>query len=337
MALAVSGPVHSASAAIRPLDRAISARASRASAARAFPRDSRHQASLDALAVASAAKPSRAPCAGRSASARHDSQKHCAWRLRTRASTGDNATSSSPSSSQDVPQEANDRALAQDKARSLVDDLKGTSIFLVGMMGSGKTTVGTLLADLLGYCFFDSDRVVEAAAGGASVAQIFAENGEEEFRQLESRVLAELSSMGRLVVATGGGAVTRPVNWSYLAHGVTVHLDVPVDQLAHRVVAVGTGVRPLLSQAAEVEEQQAAAESDEHSKTLSRLARLAADRKSQYSNADATISLQDVAFRTAAEVADVTPTRVALEILERLEQMVAERKERDAALRAKAG
>ncbi|CAI5464781.1 unnamed protein product [Closterium sp. Yama58-4] len=334
MALAVAAPVQSASPAILSLDRATSSRASHVShvsqvaTARAFPRDARLAAHLDASALASAARPS----------ARQESHKHRAWRLRTRASTGDNATSSS--SSDVVFKEAKERAAAQEKARSLVGDLKGTSIFLVGMMGSGKTTVGTLLADLLGYCFFDSDRVVEAAAGGASVAQIFAENGEEEFRQLETRVLAELSSMGRLVVATGGGAVTRPVNWSYLSHGVTVHLDVPVEHLAERVVAVGTAVRPLLSQPTQGEgeggEQQAAHESDEYSKTLARLAGLLGERKALYSNADTTISLQEVAMRCASQVDEVTPTRIALEILERLEQMVAERQARDAALRAKA-
>ncbi|CAI5937301.1 unnamed protein product [Closterium sp. NIES-64] len=334
MALAVAAPAQSASPAILSLDRATSSRASHVShisqvaTARAFPRDARLAAHLDAFALASAARPS----------ARQDSHKHRAWRLRTRGRTGDDATLSS--SSDDVPKEAKERAAAQEKARSLVGDLKGTSIFLVGMMGSGKTTVGTLLADLLGYCFFDSDRVVEAAAGGASVAQIFAENGEEEFREIETRVLAELSSMGRLVVATGGGAVTRPVNWSYLSHGVTVHLDVPVEHLAERVVAVGTAVRPLLSQPTQGEgeggKQQAADESDEYGKTLTRLAGLLGERKSLYSNADTTISLQEVAMRSASQVHEVTPTRIALEILERLEQMVAERQARDAALRAKA-
>ncbi|CAI5518102.1 unnamed protein product [Closterium sp. Naga37s-1] len=329
MALAVAAPVQSASPAILSLDRATASRASHVShisqvaTARAFPRDTRLAAHLDAFALASAARPS----------ARQESHKHRAWRLRTRASTGDDATSP-----QDVPKEAKERAAAQEKARSLVGDLKGTSIFLVGMMGSGKTTVGTVLADLLGYCFFDSDRVVEAAAGGAPVAQIFTENGEEEFREIETRVLAELSSMGRLVVATGGGAVTRPVNWSYLSHGVTVHLDVPVEYLAERVVAVGTAVRPLLSQPTqgEGEQEQATHESDEYHKTLTRLAGLLGERKALYSNADTTISLQEVAMRSASQVDEVTPTRIALEILERLEQMVAERQARDAALRAKA-
>ncbi|CAI5528004.1 unnamed protein product [Closterium sp. Naga37s-1] len=329
MALAVAAPVQSASPAVLSLDRATASRASHVShisqvaTARAFPRDARLAAHLDAFTLTSAPRPS----------ARQESHKQRAWRLRTRASTGDDATSP-----QDVPKEAKERAAAQEKARSLVGDLKGTSIFLVGMMGSGKTTVGTVLADLLGYCFFDSDRVVEAAAGGAPVAQIFTENGEEEFREIETRVLAELSSMGRLVVATGGGAVTRPVNWSYLSHGVTVHLDVPVEHLAERVVAVGTAVRPLLWQPTqgEGEQEQAAHESDEYSKTLTRLAGLLGERKALYSNADTTISLQEVAMRCASQVDEVTPTRIALEILERLEQMVAERQARDAALRAKA-
>eukprot|EP00850_Spirogloea_muscicola_P005370 SM000024S07832 [mRNA] locus=s24:703486:706200:- [translate_table: standard] len=104
----------------------------------------------------------------------------------------------------------------QRKAAEVVGDLRGTSIFLVGMMGSGKTTVGRILADALHYSFLDCDQVVVQVAGGASVAEIFAECGEEVFRQLESKVIAELSSNGRLVVATGGGAVTRPTNWKQL-------------------------------------------------------------------------------------------------------------------------
>eukprot|EP01018_Ginkgo_biloba_P015389 Gb_29792 [translate_table: standard] len=145
---------------------------------------------------------------------------------------------------------SNERFLMQNKADEVVPHLKGKSIFLVGMMGSGKTTVGKILSEALGYYFFDSDKLVEQAAGGASVAQIFKDRNEKGFRDSESEVLKQLSSMYRLVVATGGGAVVRPENWKYMGHGITVWLDVPLEALAMRVVAVGTESRPLLGETA---------------------------------------------------------------------------------------
>ncbi|RWV93547.1 hypothetical protein GW17_00043995 [Ensete ventricosum] len=65
---------------------------------------------------------------------------------------------------------------------------------------------------------------------------------------LKSKVLKDLSSMHRLVVATGGGAVIRPINWKYMKQGLTVWLDVPLEALARRIAAVGTASRPLLHQ-----------------------------------------------------------------------------------------
>lgn len=87
--------------------------------------------------------------------------------------------------------------------------MQGTSVFLIGMMGSGKTTTGRMLSNVLKYCFFDSDAVIEQAVGGATIPEIFAENGEEGFRDLEQAVLSELASYRSVVVATGGGVVSR--------------------------------------------------------------------------------------------------------------------------------
>jgi shikimate kinase len=77
------------------------------------------------------------------------------------------------------------------------------------MMGSGKSTVGRVLASVLKYCFFDSDAVLEDAVGGASVSDVFEANGEAGFRDLEASVLAELSAYRNCVIATGGGVVNR--------------------------------------------------------------------------------------------------------------------------------
>lgn len=76
-------------------------------------------------------------------------------------------------------------------------------------MGSGKTTTGKMLSNVLKYYFFDSDAVIEQAVGGATIPEIFAENGEEGFRDLEHAVLSELSSYRSVIIATGGGVVAR--------------------------------------------------------------------------------------------------------------------------------
>lgn len=123
--------------------------------------------------------------------------------------------------------------------------LQGTSIFLVGMMGAGKSTVGRLLAHQLGYRFYDSDVVIERVAG-KTINQIFADDGEESFRQLESQVLSELSAQIKSIIATGGGIVMRRLNWSYLHHGLVIWLDAPVELLLDRLREDST--RPLLQQ-----------------------------------------------------------------------------------------
>ncbi len=123
--------------------------------------------------------------------------------------------------------------------------LKGINLYLVAMPGAGKTTVGRLLAQKLGYGFIDTDEVIVKAAG-RSINQIFAEEKEAGFRQLESQVLAQVCAIQRLVVATGGGIVLRRENWSYLHHGLVVWLDVAVEILYNRLAEDKT--RPLLQQ-----------------------------------------------------------------------------------------
>jgi shikimate kinase len=124
--------------------------------------------------------------------------------------------------------------------------LQKTNLYLVGMMGAGKTTVGRILAKRLGYRFFDTDTLVEQVTG-QSISQIFADSGEAGFREVETQVLAELSAYQRLAIATGGGIVLRQQNWSYLHHGIIVWLDAPVDVLYARLKHDLT--RPLLRNA----------------------------------------------------------------------------------------
>jgi shikimate kinase len=125
--------------------------------------------------------------------------------------------------------------------------LRGTNLYLIGMMGSGKSTVGRTLAEQLDYQFFDSDQLIEQAAK-ISVAEIFAQEGEASFRALETQVLSQLAPYPRLVISTGGGAVLTSENWSYLHHGVVIWLDVLPERLFARVSQDPTP-RPLLQQA----------------------------------------------------------------------------------------
>ena len=130
-------------------------------------------------------------------------------------------------------------------AADSVDFLKKTNLYLIGMMGAGKTTIGRKLAHRIGYRFLDTDTLIEQAAG-KSIPEIFERDGESGFREIETQVLAQVSAYTALVVATGGGVVTQPMNWSYLRHGVVIWLDVPNQVLMSRLS--GDTSRPLLKE-----------------------------------------------------------------------------------------
>ena len=134
-----------------------------------------------------------------------------------------------------------------DSTPTLKQRLSGRSLYLVGMMGSGKTSTGRPLAERLGYGFVDADAVIEQAAG-CRIPEIFERDGEAGFRSLESQVLNAISQRHSLVVATGGGVVTQPENWGVLHSGIVIWLDVVPDQLMQRLKADST-VRPLLQTA----------------------------------------------------------------------------------------
>ncbi len=118
-------------------------------------------------------------------------------------------------------------------------------IFLVGFMGAGKSTVGGILARRLGLTFVDLDRMVETSAG-RTVAQLWAESGEETFRAAESAALASLVDVEPSVVACGGGVVLAPENRAALKMlGRVVYLTVSAEEALARVG--GGDSRPLLA------------------------------------------------------------------------------------------
>lgn len=108
------------------------------------------------------------------------------------------------------------------------------NIFLVGLMGAGKTTVGKLLSKRLGKAFYDSDHEIEHRTG-VNIPVIFELEGEAGFRRREAAVIEELSRMQDIVLATGGGAVLCKQNRENLSqHGFVVYLRAHVSELWHR-------------------------------------------------------------------------------------------------------
>ena len=118
------------------------------------------------------------------------------------------------------------------------------NVFLVGMMASGKTTIGRQLANMLGFDFHDTDRLIEEGAG-ADISWIFDREGEEGFRDREELAVDEATAMTSVVVATGGGAVLRETNRQRLStRGTVVYLSATPDLILER--AGRNRNRPLL-------------------------------------------------------------------------------------------
>ena len=161
--------------------------------------------------------------------------------------------------------------------------LGGRSLYLIGMMGSGKTSTGRPLAERLGYGFVDADAVIEQAAG-CSIPEIFERDGEAGFRELETQVMSAICQRHSLVVATGGGVVTQRKNWGLLHSGIVIWLDVMRDQLLARLKADATE-RPLL----QTPDPEAALDD------------LLAQRKPLYAEADLTVVIDQEDPATVAD------------------------------------
>ena len=157
------------------------------------------------------------------------------------------------------------------------------NIFLTGMMGSGKSSVGQAVAAKLGYVFVDTDSLIESQTG-KRVSEIFAGPGEEFFRQQEKMVLAELVKGSRQVVATGGGMLAIRENIDLVrTHGYVVYLDAPPEVLAQRLA--GENNRPLL-----------AGDNPEDE-----LRRILERRRSEYKRADFSLEVSSLSIEEAAD------------------------------------
>lgn len=164
----------------------------------------------------------------------------------------------------------------------------GGSIILTGPMGSGKTSVGRILSARLGYQFLDLD-VLVVEKTGKSINQLFADQGEEAFRDYESAVLLSLSGKQNMVVSTGGGVVIREQNRKQLhSLGLIVNLSATVAVLAGRLSR--STDRPLLKGDEPLE---------------ARIARIMAEREPFYADADIRI---DTTGKTLEDVASIILT-----------------------------
>ena len=176
---------------------------------------------------------------------------------------------------------------------SILGPVRGaTPVWLVGMMGAGKSTVGPALARRLGRRFLDTDQQIEGSSG-KEIETIFSEDGEETFRVLEAAVIAE-AARGSAVVALGGGAIAEPGAAERLAGwGTVVYLRAMPETLVSRIG--DASARPLLRGLSE-------------SERLERVRKLLAKREPSYRTARITV---DTDHKSASEVVEELARKIS--------------------------
>ncbi|GMH64444.1 hypothetical protein TrLO_g8300 [Triparma laevis f. longispina] len=185
-------------------------------------------------------------------------------------------TSSKPPPPNPLDDPTSPDSLTPDPARLLSPRLGGTNLYLIGLMGSGKSAIAQTLALRMGsYTFIDTDQVItNLLPDDKSIAEFFEEEGEEEFRKIETQVLAGVHGYVRCVVSTGGGIVCAPQNWSKLQTGIVVFLDPDLDVIASRLENDTT--RPLLAGSTPIREK---------------LSSIMSTRRKMYEQADVTVKI----------------------------------------------
>ena len=157
----------------------------------------------------------------------------------------------------------------------IIKTLKGRSIFLIGMMACGKSQTGPKLAELLMYKYIDLDKLIEKIAK-KTINELFQEDGEEEFRELETNCLKETIKIPSLVISTGGGIVTKTENWGVLRQGIIIWLDTN-QEIALERLRNDIANRPLL-----------------HGKDLTKIYEsILQSRKNLYSQADLRVEIDN--------------------------------------------
>ncbi|XP_042501171.1 probable inactive shikimate kinase like 1, chloroplastic isoform X2 [Macadamia integrifolia] len=202
------------------------------------------------------------------------------------------------------------------KVTEISPELKGTSIFLVGMSSTMKNNVGKFLADALRYYYFDSDSLVEQVARGEYATNSLKARDAKGFCESETEVLKQLSSMGRLVVCVGDGAVSSSVNLALLRHGISIWIDVPLDIIAREATAA------------------VACSTSDSSEVLAIITKHYEDWRNGYATSDATVSLQKVACQLGYDNTDAVSTEdMTIETLKEIEKLMRVKKMMEAAAR----
>ena len=162
-------------------------------------------------------------------------------------------------------------------------------VFLLGLPGSGKTTLGKQLAERLQRPFIDLDSEIEKDSGCA-IQELFSRHGEEYFRDLESRILeSRCKENSDFVMATGGGTPCFRNNLSLiLRSGRSLFLDVPVETIASRIHTPDLSERPLLA-------------SLEPAALISKLRSMRSERVNYYSKADVVLTGSDITVKSLLE------------------------------------
>jgi shikimate kinase len=117
----------------------------------------------------------------------------------------------------------------------MIELVRGERVFLTGFMGSGKSTIGPILANTIGYEFLDIDKAIEQREG-RSINEIFQEEGEPYFRSIERDLLVTVSTRDHIVVSLGGGTVADPENFRLIStSGIVVYLKATPEQIFRRL------------------------------------------------------------------------------------------------------
>lgn len=175
-------------------------------------------------------------------------------------------------------------------------------VYLTGFMASGKSTVGPKAAARLGQPFLDLDRLI-TAHDGRTIPTIFAEDGEERFRELETAMLHRTAETDDLVVALGGGALVDDENRAFAKEqGLVVYLEVPVDTILERVTEDDTR-RPLL--------QDEAGAPLPHDEQRARIEQMLNERRPSYEAAHCTIDADRPVKTVVADVVQAITTHTS--------------------------
>lgn len=207
---------------------------------------------------------------------------------------------------------------ATDDNDDLRQKLKGTSIYFVGMMGSGKSTVGKIIADKLGYRFLDTDEVAEYMIE-MPISDFFAQGKVEQFRDVEYQVLMELAQYTRVVISTGGGIVERNMNWGEQFSSLCFKYSI-IQYVVLLIGVMRNGLVIFLDMKPEDIYQRLSNNEKEMSKRpllqgpdpLAKLVKLSEDRRDKYMQSDVVIPV----------TSDATPEAVANSVVARTLQFI---------------